>query len=338
MAFVPDDAMRRKRTVSGSAWDVYETLCAFADPYTGILESRHASNARLVEWTQLKLGTVKNALTELRKQGWTTEREGQIILQVGTFLEAARRSKKSGVPSPTNDAASPVSDDPTIQPSLTGDANTPESSPVSDAPSLYNDAPSPTNDGTYIGVTSPLTSPDQTNRPNPPPSETATVATRARDPLGDTDAVGSTSTGEGTVERGAGNAGNPSPGKAAPRKTKLESKSETPATFTPDDELLAWAREHAPGINLTLETDAFLDWNRERGHLRTREGWRHAWRNWMRNAVKFEARDGPARTNGQARAPAQGRQSNVEKSMAAVRERLAEIEVEKCQQANLIQS
>jgi hypothetical protein len=125
MAYVPDNAMRRKRQISRSAWDVYEQLCAFGDADAGIVEARFVSNSRLVEETGLALGTVKNALTELRKKGWIEERRGRVFLLVGTFLNELRRRKKvssaSDAPSPYGDASSSVSDAPS--PVSDGDRN-----------------------------------------------------------------------------------------------------------------------------------------------------------------------------------------------------------------------
>ncbi len=132
MAYVPDDAMRCKRDITHSAWDVYEALCSFADPDTGIVESRHAFNLsqrqrhqRLVEFTALKLGTVKNALMELRKEGWIEERAERVYHLVGTFLNDLREWKRTPPqPSPVSDATSP------------GNAS---ASPHSDAPSPVSD-------------------------------------------------------------------------------------------------------------------------------------------------------------------------------------------------------
>jgi hypothetical protein len=136
MAFIPDDAMRRKREISRSAWDVYEALCKFADKETGIVEERYLHqwhpykrHARLVEWSGLTLGSAKNALTELRKKRWIAEDNGHIFLLVGTFLDKLRKPKKSA-PSPV------VSSDPP--------------SPYNDDSSPTNDDSSFTNDGAYI--------------------------------------------------------------------------------------------------------------------------------------------------------------------------------------------
>ena len=143
MAYSPDDARARRRELSRSAWDVYDQLCAFGDPNTGVVESRFAGNARLAEFTALKLGTVKNAMTELRKKGWVEEREGRILLLVGTFLREVRRLKREAA----------------------------QASPTGDAPSLVNDGDG--NKERARGLTSPLTSPEtspETNTHTPAPA------------------------------------------------------------------------------------------------------------------------------------------------------------------------
>lgn len=125
MAFVPDDALARKRNAEGkriispAEWDVYEQLCAFADTDTGIVEARHWPKEKLAAKTGLKLGTVKNALHELRKKldkpdevgPWIIEeRDGRFHLY-GTFLKERRKQKrKSKAPSPDSDDLSSISD------------------------------------------------------------------------------------------------------------------------------------------------------------------------------------------------------------------------------------
>lgn len=180
MGYVPDDAMRRKREVTHSAWDVYEALCSFADPDTGIVEERFCPNKRLIEQTGgLKLGTVKNAMTELRRERWTEHRGGRIRLLVGTFLGELREQHsqrgQQARPSPAGDARP-------AQPSLYGDEVSPAgdaSSPTNDGASPANDAPSPTGDGRSNKVRARvLTRPDQTGTR---PASTHTPDRRARE-------------------------------------------------------------------------------------------------------------------------------------------------------------
>ena len=137
MAYVPDDAIKIKRKVSRSAWDVYEALCAFADSDTGVVEHYHFSYPKLVEWSGCKLGTARNAMTELRHNRWIEERpDGRIFILVGTFLKALREAREAAArarrASLTSDAPSPASD----TSSLVGDA----ASPASDGASPANDA------------------------------------------------------------------------------------------------------------------------------------------------------------------------------------------------------
>lgn len=160
MAYVPDGVMRRKRELSHSAGDVYEQLCGFGDPNTGIVKASYATNPRLVKWTGLKLGTVKNARTELRKKGWIEERGGYIFLRVGTFLNELRKRKKEGR------APAPVTDD---QPFIS-DA----SSFANDQPSPMNDASSLMGDGAYKG--SRARSYQPTNQPEDQHTHTSPLA------------------------------------------------------------------------------------------------------------------------------------------------------------------
>lgn len=139
MAYVPDDAIARKRDekgeriISGAAWEVYEQLCASADPETGIVEARYATNQRLADKTRLALGTVRNKLTELRQKHWIEEDGRRIYLRVGTFLKDLKEQRKQ-----KNDQR---------QSSLNSD----NSSLGSDALSSVNDGLSPMSDGAYIG-------------------------------------------------------------------------------------------------------------------------------------------------------------------------------------------
>lgn len=60
--------------------------------------------------------------------------------------------------------------------------------------------------------------------------------------------------------------------------------------FRPDDGLLAWAREKAPGVDPEFETEKFIDHHRAKGTVA--RDWRASWRTWMRNAVQFQAERG----------------------------------------------
>ncbi|HEV7889453.1 MAG TPA: hypothetical protein VGP08_02385 [Pyrinomonadaceae bacterium] len=142
--------MRRKREIPHSAWDVYEALCAWADSETGVVEGRYIWNQRLVEWTGLKLGTVKNALTELRRRSWIIERGERTFLLVGTFLEKSRELKKGAGRSSSVSDGRPLGND--------------GASPHSDAPSPVNDS---RNNRTRARSDQPLPAQDQTTHTSP---------------------------------------------------------------------------------------------------------------------------------------------------------------------------
>lgn len=136
MAYVPDEMMRRKRNVSRSAWDVYEALCAFADSDTGIVEPYHFNYPKLVEMSGVKLGTARNAMTELRQKGWRWEDEAGRIHLIGIFVIEAKRQAEERKRKAKK--ALPAS----AQPSLLND----DVSLPSDTTSLGNDAASSASD------------------------------------------------------------------------------------------------------------------------------------------------------------------------------------------------
>ena len=68
-----------------------------------------------------------------------------------------------------------------------------------------------------------------------------------------------------------------------------------PLPFAVTQEMVAWAREHCPGVDGRYETQKFVDyWKAKSGANATKVDWLATWRNWMRNA----AERGPA-ANGQ---------------------------------------
>jgi hypothetical protein len=118
MAYIPTDAMRRKREVSGSAWDAYEALCELSDWETGVVAPGRFSYPKLMELACLKIRTARNAMWELRSMGWIGDGEGGAVrLLVGTFMaeirerkEAQEEARKRAAMSPTSDTMSPRSD------------------------------------------------------------------------------------------------------------------------------------------------------------------------------------------------------------------------------------
>jgi len=59
-----------------------------------------------------------------------------------------------------------------------------------------------------------------------------------------------------------------------------------PSTFTVSPNLLEWAKTHVEGIDIYRETDKFRDHFTSKPKKYT--DWPAAWRNWMRNAYKWE--------------------------------------------------
>ncbi len=95
-----------------------------------------------------------------------------------------------------------------------------------------------------------------------------------------------------TLETIKGDIGD-SPYKAEPSREppeeSLGAKRATPPptdfAVTPDHR--AWAARNVPQVNIRSETEKFLDHFRAKG-AKFRD-WNAAWRNWMRNAVKFDS-------------------------------------------------
>jgi hypothetical protein len=68
---------------------------------------------------------------------------------------------------------------------------------------------------------------------------------------------------------------NPTPAK---RGTRL------PDSWTPSQELIAWAKEKAPGVDVLTATDNFVDyWHSASGAKASKCDWPAAWRVWIRN-------------------------------------------------------
>ncbi len=55
--------------------------------------------------------------------------------------------------------------------------------------------------------------------------------------------------------------------------------------FKPDDDLLTWATDRVPMVNVEAETEKFLNHHLAKGTVMI--SWRAAWRTWMLNAVTF---------------------------------------------------
>lgn len=74
---------------------------------------------------------------------------------------------------------------------------------------------------------------------------------------------------------------------AAPRKRGAR----IPEDFSVTDQMHSWAKEKAPGIDLGVETEKFVNfWTAKSGRDATKLDWAATWRNWILNARP--ARDG----------------------------------------------
>jgi uncharacterized protein YdaU (DUF1376 family) len=88
------------------------------------------------------------------------------------------------------------------------------------------------------------------------------------------------------------------PGKPVPKR---KSKSRLPDPFNVTGDMRLWASDRAPAVNLTLESEKFV--NYWRGSGGTKADWEATWRTWMLKAQEDANRrlTGPPRTG--ARAP-----------------------------------
>ena len=54
-----------------------------------------------------------------------------------------------------------------------------------------------------------------------------------------------------------------------------------------DDELLEWTRTTAPGLNIVIEREKFIDyWISKAGSTATKTDWNRTWKNWVRSNVE----------------------------------------------------
>lgn len=74
-------------------------------------------------------------------------------------------------------------------------------------------------------------------------------------------------------------------GAVGPKKARTSPKTCCPPSFEIDESLKEWASKAAPGLDVEAETEKFLDYHRARGS--SFKEWDAAWRNWIRNAIKF---------------------------------------------------
>jgi hypothetical protein len=69
-------------------------------------------------------------------------------------------------------------------------------------------------------------------------------------------------------------------GSKEPVGSRKKRATPPPDIYPINDEMRAWAEEHAPSVMLVVETAKMLDWARGGDHKKV--DWLAAWRNWMR--------------------------------------------------------
>lgn len=87
------------------------------------------------------------------------------------------------------------------------------------------------------------------------------------------------------------------PNRTEPNKTKESTGRATRATPAPDvfpvsDEMRQWATANAPGVDVDLQTQRFLDRNRAEG--KAYKDWPAAWRNWITSPYSQPTARAPA--------------------------------------------
>lgn len=85
----------------------------------------------------------------------------------------------------------------------------------------------------------------------------------------------------------------PKPRAKATPKPKAKPKHQLPVAFVTTTQMLAWAGETTPDVNLERETERFMDHFRGTGE--SKADWGATWRNWMRRAQDDLERRGMAR-------------------------------------------
>lgn len=83
----------------------------------------------------------------------------------------------------------------------------------------------------------------------------------------------------------------PKPKPAKAPATKAKPRRQLPEPFLTSLDLLAWAAERVPAVNLDLETERFVNYWRAEG--KTKADWDATWRNWMLRAQDSAGRTGP---------------------------------------------
>ena len=69
-----------------------------------------------------------------------------------------------------------------------------------------------------------------------------------------------------------------------PKETKAKRGTRLPDAWTPSAELIEWAKDKAPGVDVLKATDNFVDyWHSASGAKASKLDWAAAWRVWIRN-------------------------------------------------------
>lgn len=106
---------------------------------------------------------------------------------------------------------------------------------------------------------------------------------------------------------------------AKPKSQRAKPKRALPLPFLMSDEMLAWAADSVPAVNLDRETERFIDYWTAEG--KSKADWDATWRNWMRRAQDNAERGGPRPPGGMV-----NRQQQIEDANNAVVREIAERE------------
>lgn len=103
------------------------------------------------------------------------------------------------------------------------------------------------------------------------------------------------------------------------------SRARTRATRIPDDfrpspDMLAWARQRAPDLDIDVETEKFANyWSAKAGQSATKLDWAATWRNWMLNAEqRTPIRNGHRATTDERVAQAQALKARFRPDLTAL--------------------
>ncbi len=71
-----------------------------------------------------------------------------------------------------------------------------------------------------------------------------------------------------------------------PQTQRASKGTRIPQDFTPSPEMLEWAKQNRPGVDLLDETDKFCDyWRSSAGSRAVKMDWQLTWKTWIRNAT-----------------------------------------------------